>query len=305
MSALKEHAVWFVTPFAHPKFGVMTAQAIRARLGNFDVVSRCPARYAARMSQAFSATDPSITLEAEEIVNIRDIEGHAENGETITFTDGVGTMSRDTAERIGRALAQHREQKRRARHRGLLEHCALQVRIGGSKGMLSVDYKSTDSAICLRPSMMKFDAPDSLEIEVAGTFERPGPMYLNRPLIMILETLGVPISVFMRLQATVVADIKLAAYSTKESGKLLQTYGLGTAFRLPSVLLNLAKRGMTTPPKDPFFVRGMNYATNDALRGLKHKARIPVPDSFTLVGVADVHKILKEGEIFGEICDVG
>lgn len=300
MSALKEHSVWFVTPFVHEKYGVMTANNIRTRLGNFDVVSNCPARYAARISQAFSATDPSITLEAEEIIRIPDIEAKDTNGEIITFTDGVGTMSRDTAFNIARALAKHREHKRRGRYKALREHCVFQVRIGGSKGMLSVDYKASDSAICLRPSMEKFDAPDSLDIEVAGTFERPGPMYLNRPLIMVLETLGVSIDAFMHLQAQVVADIKIAPTSLTGSAKLLQTYGLGNAFRLPSVLLGLAKAGMATPPKDGFFKRGMHFATNDALRGLKYKARIPVPDSYTLVGVADIHNVLEEGQIYGK-----
>lgn len=299
MSALKEHAVWFVTPFVHDEFGVMTAHVIRSKLGNFDAVSNCPARYAARISQGFSATDHSITLKAEEIIRIPDIETTDENGETITFTDGVGTMSRETARRIGLALAKQQEHKRRARYKAKQHYCVFQVRIGGSKGMLSVDYGSNDSAICLRPSMEKFDAPDSLDIEVAGTFERPGPMYLNRPLIMVLETLGVPIQAFMTLQANVVADIKLAPHSLKNSAKLLQTYGLGGAFRLQSVLLNLAKLGLEHPPTDNFFKRGMNYVTNDALRGLKHKARIPVPDSFTLVGVADIHGVLKEGQIFG------
>ena len=34
------------------------------------------------------------------------------------------------------------------------------------------------------------------------------------------------------------------------------------------------------------------------LRELKHHARIPVPDGWTLVGAADVHGYLQEGEIF-------
>lgn len=300
MSALKEHAVWFVTPFVHARLGVMSAETIRSKLGNFDNVSHCPARYAARISQAFSATDPSITLEAEEIIHIDDIEGRWVGGQRVNFTDGIGLMSRVIAERIGAALVERQSKKRRNRHRYDIEHSAFQVRIGGSKGMLSVDHRRMDSAICLRPSMIKFQAPDSMEIEVAKTFERPGKMFLNRPLIMVLETLGVPIQVFRTLQTAIVGDIKIATFETKSSAKLLETYGLGTAFRVPSVLHHLKKLGMDAPPPDAFFDRGIHYAANDALRGLKHKARIPVPSSYTLVGVADTYNILKEGEIFGE-----
>lgn len=299
MSALKEHAVWFVTPFRHLEHGWMTADIIRSKLGNFDVVSKYPARYAARISQAFSATDPSITLEAEEIINGRDIESFNEEGDVILFTDGVGTMSRDTAERIGIALAENRAHRRNARHRKPLEQCAYQVRIGGSKGMLSVDWRFNDSAICLRPSMTKFDAPDSRDIEIAGTFERTGLTYLNRPLIMMLETLGVRAEVFEQLQDNVTAEVHIASSTMHHSAKLLQMYGLGTAFRLTSVFTGLAKMGMVHPPNNPFYTRGINYAINDVLRSLKHKARIPVPDSHTLVGVADIHKVLKEGQIFG------
>ena len=182
-SALKEHAVWFVKPFQHPTQGLVTAESIRKGLGNFDKVIRCPARFGARMSQAFSATDKSITITAEEIHPIDDIRNDA----GVNFTDGVGTISRGVADDIVAALESSRQRKRR-RNMGV-SHSAFQVRLGGIKGMLSVDYRMSedDATICVRPSMIKFDAPHSLDVEIAGTFERPKPMYLNRPLIMILE----------------------------------------------------------------------------------------------------------------------
>lgn len=50
--------------------------------------------------------------------------------------------------------------------------------------------------MCIRPSMMKFTAASSTTIEIAKAFDKPGPYYLNRPLIMLLEGLGVPYEVF-------------------------------------------------------------------------------------------------------------
>ena len=35
--------------------------------------------------------------------------------------------------------------------------------------------------------MIKFDAPDSMEIEIAKVFNKPGRYFLNRPLIVLLE----------------------------------------------------------------------------------------------------------------------
>lgn len=62
--------------------------------------------------------------------------------------------------------------------------------------MLSVDYTLKGHAICIRPSMIKFAAPNSHTIDIARAFDKPGPYFLNRPLIMMLEGLGVPYHVF-------------------------------------------------------------------------------------------------------------
>jgi RNA-dependent RNA polymerase len=53
--------------------------------------------------------------------------------------------------------------------------------------MLTVDHALRGDVVCLRDSMIKFDAPDSTNIEIAQAFDRPSRYYLNRPLIMLLE----------------------------------------------------------------------------------------------------------------------
>ena len=49
---------------------------------------------------------------------------------------------------------------------------------------------------------------------------------------------------------------------------------------------------------DEFPHRLVAYGVNHVLRDLKLKARIPVPESWVLVGIADIHGVLKEGECF-------
>lgn len=149
----------------------------------------CPARYGARLSQAFTATDSSISVEAEEIFSLDDVEVNKLDGSgnplegTWCFTDGVGTISRELAQGVWKEL-----QKRTRRGKRIKTYPrALQVRFMGSKGMLSVDYKLSGRAICLRPSMIKFESPESREIEIARAFDKPGNYWLNRPLIMLLE----------------------------------------------------------------------------------------------------------------------
>ncbi|KAI0757093.1 RdRP-domain-containing protein [Daedaleopsis nitida] len=270
-SALKEHSVWFVKPFRHVdergNTQIVDATSIIASLGNFRNLSfdptliHCPARYAARISQAFTATDASISMEVGQIMQGRDIMDATGK---YAFTDGVGTISLQLAMEIWRAL---REKRRRGRQNKTYPR-AYQIRFQGSKGMLSIDYTLPGRSILLRPSMIKFEAPRSLMIEIARAFDKP-------------EGLGA-------LQDNAVREAQRSISSLELSARLLEIHGLGASFRLTSSFLGLHKLGM------------MAFAVNHVLRELKHHARIPVPgdESWTLVGVADVHGYLNEGEVF-------
>lgn len=293
-SALREHAVWFVKEFRTPSGVVVNARTIIAGLGNFahdPQLIFCPARYGARISQAFTATDSSISVDPDEILLVDDVW---DSRHKWCFTDGVGTMSPQLAREIWKSLAPER--------RGQKWHTyprALQIRFQGSKGMLSVDHTLRGRLICIRPSMVKFEAPNTTHVEIARAFNRPGPLYLNRPLIMILEALGVEYDAFSELQRAAVRSAQESVVALDKSARLLETYGLGGSFRLPSVMLNLFKLGLGPLSEDRFWHRFMDFAINHALRELKHHARIPVPDAWNLVGVADVHGYLQHGQVFG------
>lgn len=284
----------FVKPFEDRRRGLVNAATIINGLGDFKKLDErlvyCPARYAARLSQAFTATD-AVSVEVEEILPIDDI-GTADN--KFQFTDGVGTLSPELAREIWTQL---KSTKRRARSLKAYP-TAFQIRFMGSKGMLSVDHLLSGNTICLRPSMIKFEAPNSREIEIARAFDRPGPYFLNRPLIMLLEDLGVPFSVFKKYQDMAVQETRKARDSLKQAATMLETFGLGSSYRLPSVLLSLDKQNIFSFPSNPFYEKMLEYAINHVLRLLKNNARIPVPKAWTLVGVADVHKYLKPNEIF-------
>ncbi|KAI0335366.1 RdRP-domain-containing protein [Cubamyces sp. BRFM 1775] len=300
-SALREHAVWFVKPFRHRDgsgyTSIVDAAAIIDSIGTFKnlsfdpLLTKCPARYAARVSQAFTATDASIAIEVGQILQGQDIKDASGKW---PFTDGVGTLSPELAKEIWRALQERR-------HRGSRDKTyprAYQIRFQGSKGMVSVDHTLAGRSILLRPSMVKFESPDSLTIEIARAFDKPGIYYLNRPLIMLLEGLGVPYNVFQKFQDDAVREVQASAESLERSARLLEGHGLGASFRLTSTMLALHKLDLGPLDGNMFWERMMDFATNHVLRELKHHARIPVPDSWTLVGVADVHGYLREGEIF-------
>ena len=141
-SALKSHTVWFVRErFTDPNGDSITAATIIERLGKFDNLEYdrqliyCPARYAARISQAFTTTEASVPVPADEIFIGDDIE---RNG--YIFTDGVGSVSSKLARKIWKAL-----QKRgsRSTRRATTYPRAFQIRLVGAKGMLSVALRDS------------------------------------------------------------------------------------------------------------------------------------------------------------------
>lgn len=177
-------------PFKHAPYGQLDAHSIRNSLGDFTKVIRQPARFGARLSQAFSSTDKSITLEEDQILRRPDIKCD-EN----LFTDGCGSMSSSVARAIGRAL--HTKSTRPNSELDNLASC--QMRIGGAKGVMSVDTRLEGHCIVLRPSQEKFLAY-SRDVEICSLFTRPLPYFLNRPLIKILEDLKVDPNVFLAMQ---------------------------------------------------------------------------------------------------------
>jgi RNA-dependent RNA polymerase len=85
--------------------------------------------------------------------------------------------------------------------------------------------------------------------------------------------------------------------SLESAAKFLDAYGLGTSYRLTSVMLSIQKLGFDDLD-DIFFRQSLEFAIHHVLRELKQHARILIPGGWTLVGVADVHGFLQEGEIF-------
>jgi hypothetical protein len=102
MSSLRSRSTWFCTAFNWEGVKV-DADYIRKNLGDFEKVKRQPARYGARMAQAFTATDPSIVLSRDQIVEIPDVEREYK-GEVVCFTDGVGKISLDLMRKVWSAL---------------------------------------------------------------------------------------------------------------------------------------------------------------------------------------------------------
>jgi RNA-dependent RNA polymerase len=127
---------------------------------------------------------------------------------------------------------------------------------------------------------------------------------------MALEDRGVERETFLELQNKAKANIYLSSDSMDKFGQLLRDHGLGRKYHLGFILEQLLKlqldfKGSVNKKaiKSAFFERLLRYSMHHALREIKFKARIPVPKSYQLVGVADegrayINEGLNEDEVF-------
>ncbi|KAF7295512.1 RNA-dependent RNA polymerase [Mycena indigotica] len=285
-SALRGHAVWFMSPFKGATGTDVTSQSIRDSIGNFagTPLLKAPSKFAARLAQAFTATDPSVKIGPHEWEEMPDIVNPGwENANNPpgrhVHTDGVGTISLKLAERIWIALCTARNWSLADR----LTPSAFQIRFLGYKGVVRVDPqldKRTDGIqMRLRPSMRKFESDkeqkENAEIEIAMAFEKPSTAYLNRPLVMALEDRNVRQEAFIKLQNLAVADARTIDDGIAQFRKILRDHSLGGPYRLVFILDRLEKLGLDLKSK-----------TANA-RHRQSVVRRTASESYLLVGVAD------------------
>jgi RNA-dependent RNA polymerase len=167
-SALREHSVWFVSPFRDPVEGYVTSEIIRSSLGDFSKLLRMPSKYAARIAQAFTATNRSVKIRSDQWEEQPDLGEH---------TDGVGTISLPLRDIIWEAMC-----KAFPHLRGRVPPSAIQFRFLGHKGVVVVDHRLQGILMRLRESQCKFPVHDvdEAEFEIARSFDYPNPVHLNR-----------------------------------------------------------------------------------------------------------------------------
>lgn len=292
-SALKAQTVWFVSPFFwHPAKEWVTAERIRDSLGNFEGVIYSPSKYGARIAQAFTATDSSITLHKSQWKEVPDVEVPDVEQNDILFTDGVGTISQGLADLIWTMLCNGRSDD----EANTVQPTAYQIRFLGYKGMVVVDPFLSGIYMRLRPSMRKFDVEgkDYAEVEIASAFCSPKAAQLNRPLVTVLEDRGVPIQALLELQEKAVSSTRGAVESVPMFVDLLKKHKLCEDFWVSDILRRLNSLGFGLNPGNPrkrldtpFLSSLRSSAINYVLRSIKYRARIPIPESYMLPGVAD------------------
>ncbi|KII86358.1 hypothetical protein PLICRDRAFT_114791 [Plicaturopsis crispa FD-325 SS-3] len=126
-----------------------------------------------------------------------------------------------------------------------------------------------------------------------------------------MDHLGSDESRIFQLQKTAIDDVQAIRSSYIAASQLFSDHGLGSSFRLPSLFKNLVKEleldAINTSSAQrlhhDLLDTCLTYACTHVLREIKYRAHIPVPGSYTLIGVADEWDCLEEGEIFASVYD--
>lgn len=292
-SQLKSYSCWFVrSPLVVDGNKIITAQDIRDSIGNLSHL-QCPPKFAARLGQAFTTTMYSIKVPTNQVFLIPD---HKSKCGKYDFTDGVGKISSDMV-----ALLNAAARKGNRQHKGRTAS-VFQIRLDGAKGVLALDTRLQGSQIHLRKSMIKFRSSDTeWELAVAKADTVPGVCFLNRPLIALLESLEVPYNSFKQLQDEALRKIERASRTPSDASRLLHDTGLGVSVRIQSTFNSLSKDfdlQMDELMAIPFLRNVIRTALFHSLRSIKYKARIPVPNAYTLMGVVDETNTLRENEVY-------
>lgn len=270
-SQLREHGTYFFASSRNPR---ITADDIRRDMGSF-VHEKVVARRAARMGQCFSTTVPVPVLgrnswRREPIPDIM-------NGE-YNFTDGVGKISSLAAYLV----------KEKLKLKGDQPPSAFQFRLGGCKGVLTVDPALSGINVQIRRSQYKFDS-DSDELEIIRVSEFWAP-YLNRQLILVLSALGVPDHVFLQRQELSMSALEEAMVDDSAAIRALR-------FTIDPNLMTLNIAAMIEAgfslQQEPFLASLLQLWRAYSLKSLKEKAKIPVSEGAFVLGVADETQTLR------------
>ncbi|KAI9163352.1 RNA-dependent RNA polymerase 1 [Paramyrothecium foliicola] len=262
-SQMRQCGAYFFSPTDH-----LSCDDIRKWMGSFDHI-RIPAKYAARVGQCFSTTRRVRGVPTPDVHLIHDTE---RNG--YCFTDGVGIVSSLLAKMMTNEMDLDLQ----------VDPTVFQFRMGGYKGLLAVWPHVKGLQVHARKSQQKFHSSyNNLEVIRCAKY---ATATLNQQTIPILESLGVPCEVFVKLaeeqlqaHTSALTDNRIAAdllvkFVDENQTTIILAHLLGAGFRSEEI-------------QDPFVVNMVNLWHAWSLRLLKEKTRLPVEKSAFVFGCVD------------------
>uniref|UniRef100_A0A914X030 RNA-dependent RNA polymerase n=1 Tax=Plectus sambesii TaxID=2011161 RepID=A0A914X030_9BILA len=251
------------------------------------------------MQHAAFNDQPTIELKRTDWRLVPDVEGGALNPETdevYCFSDGIGRVSMKAAERIAQKLEVTP-----------VPSC-FQVRFKGFKGVLTVDPQmdAEGGAECIefRESQKKFDDPeDTSQLLEVVKYSMPSPLFLNRPLVMILDQVSrkqgrvtherVSNGIHALLEMELNAMAEMLCCEEKSAEALFSRLPVRIDFH------QLRDNGFLLT-KEPFFRSLLLAIHRYNIKQQLNKAKVAIPPNLgrTMYGVMDETGMLQYGQVF-------
>ncbi|XP_059638213.1 probable RNA-dependent RNA polymerase 5 isoform X2 [Cornus florida] len=288
------------------------------------------AKYMARFSLILSKTIKlqvnlsSVHIERIEDIPCRDENGHVvcnEDGERLIHTDGTGYISEDLAlmcpkdfykaeyinyENFERFLecvnSGNRSLELRGEARSREPPLLTQVRLFNNgcavKGTLLVNRKLPPRTIQIRPSMVKVETDSRLKtlqnlnsLEIVGVSHQPRKTFLSRNLIALLSYGGVPKEYFLDILMNALEDSQ-SVYSNKRAAlRVAVNHGeIDDDYTTSKMILS------GIPLNEPCLNYRLSILAKNERKALKG-GKLPVSESFYLMGTVDPTGVLKRDEV--------
>ncbi|KAJ6611459.1 RNA dependent RNA polymerase-domain-containing protein [Mycena sp. CBHHK59/15] len=244
-------------------------------------------KYAARLGLSFSSTVAAEEIELKDRKLLDDLR--AEDGSLTS--DGCGLIRDSYAQEVSRVL-------------GIPPDTAVyQIRLGGIKGVLTRCPDDVFDTLCgcrgkkiaYRSSMVKYNNGSRI-LEVQNVSKAPKCGRLNKQFIVLLLTLGIPLSVFEDLLQVQLEQI--AQMVTNREKALACVDGdvdaEGNGFHQELYEMLLAGHDMN----EPYLACLLHRFQKASLDALREKLNIPVTGSGNVYGVVDHCDVLAEGEVY-------
>ncbi|KAE9346266.1 hypothetical protein PF008_g8362 [Phytophthora fragariae] len=262
-------------------FTLLDHQKVRSWIGDLSHLTS-PAKYLKRLGQAFSSTEETFKVSQSVLDNpVKDI-----TNDKYVFTDGCGEIARIGAESIVRELNLS------------YTPSAFQIRLGGAKGVLVVSdcgnpEVTRQESIVLRESMSKFESNHTM-LEIVACAGR-SEAYLTRQSVLILSDLGISEDVFMEMQEEILSDLRtLIATDDGAYFELKAVLPPAIIWRIDVLVRNLGVKILD----DELLSSLARTIYHYRLANTVMRARIPIAQGRTLMGVADFTGTLGYGEVY-------
>ncbi|KAI3714711.1 hypothetical protein L6452_21670 [Arctium lappa] len=266
----------------------------------------------------------SVHVERIEDIPCRDENGFVvcdEDGETLIHTDGTGFISEDLAILCAKDFTEAKGKKddnyelidllkleevslgQKGREACIIEppllvQCRLFKEGYAVKGTLLVNRKLKNRTIQIRSSMIKVEKDARLShlssfssLEIVSISRRPRKANLSRNLIALLTVGGVPRKCFSDLLKSTLQEAHKVSSSMRAAVRVGLTYG-----QMDDSATSVAMIGCGIPLDEPYLKYRLSILANEERKGLRN-GKIPINESFYLIGTADPTGILNSDEV--------